>query len=34
MQALDSQWAIDINSGSIGIDITHIQDTAVPCPYN
>ncbi|MEG4634575.1 hypothetical protein QUB56_34355, partial [Microcoleus sp. AR_TQ3_B6] len=25
---------IHINSGSIGINITHNQDTAVPCPYN
>jgi XisH protein len=24
----------DINSGCIGINITHSQDTAVPCPYN
>ncbi|MEG4392589.1 hypothetical protein [Microcoleus sp. BROC3] len=23
-----------IKSGSIGINITHSQDTAVPCPYN
>ncbi|MEG4497774.1 hypothetical protein QUB05_03995 [Microcoleus sp. F10-C6] len=23
-----------INSGSIGINITHSQDTAVPCPYD
>jgi hypothetical protein len=23
-----------INSGSIGINITHTQDTAVPCPYS
>jgi hypothetical protein len=25
---------IDIKSGSIGINVTHSQDTAVPFPYN
>ena len=24
----------DLKSSSIGINITHSQDTAVPCPYN
>ena len=26
--------AIYIKSGSIGINVTHTQDTALPCPYN
>jgi hypothetical protein len=25
---------LNLKSGGIGIDITHSQDTAVPCPYN